>query len=66
MKELKGGQAPGLNRVTWDLSPAEHLQLHDENEEPFNKFHIRPGQYKIKVTMGDHSIEKAMVVLPRD
>lgn len=66
VKELTGTNAPGLNRATWDLVPPEHLQLHDQDEEPFLKFHIRPGEYKVTVTMGEHKVEKTMVVVAQD
>lgn len=65
-KELTGTNAPGLNRVTWDLVPMEHLQLHDEGEEPWiQPFHVRPGEYKVTVTMGDISVSKTLTVLPK-
>lgn len=63
IKELTGSNAPGLNRVTWDLVPPEHLRLSDQGEEPWiQKFFVRPGEYSVTVTMGDHKVTKPMVV----
>ena len=66
MKEFAGTNAPGLNRATWDLVPPEHLRLLDQNEDPIMPFHIRSGEYKVTVTMGETKVEKTMTVLDRD
>jgi len=66
VKEIAGTNAPGLNRATWDLVPPDHLKMTDQNEEPLQPFHVRPGEYKVTVTMGDHKVEKKMTVLARE
>ncbi|MBS1723774.1 MAG: hypothetical protein JSS66_12570 [Armatimonadetes bacterium] len=64
VKELTGSGAAGLNRVTWDLVPPEHLRLNDQGEEPWiQEFFIRPGEYKLTISMGEHKAEKIMTVL---
>ncbi len=66
-KELTGSNAPGINRVTWDLVPPEHLRLNDSGEEPWiQAFHARPGEYKVTVSMGDHKATGKFVVMPRE
>ena len=35
----------------------------DQNEDLRQPFYIRPGEYKITVSMGDVKIEKTMTVL---
>ena len=66
MKKLSGTNAPGYNRATWDLSPDEWLQLHDENEDTtFQPFQARPGTYKVKIAMGKLKAEGTFEVLPR-
>ncbi len=58
MKKLTGSAAPGFNRVTWDLVPEEWLQVGDQGEEPWiQPFHVRPGTYKVKLKLGDHTAE---------
>lgn len=58
LKKLSGGMAPGHNRVTWDLVPEEWYQLGDKGEEPWiQQFFIRPGEYTVKLSMGDHKAE---------
>jgi photosystem II stability/assembly factor-like uncharacterized protein len=66
MKKLKGSGAPGFNRATWDLVPDEWLQLCDKNEDTmFQPFHVHPGEYKVKLKMGDHKVEGTFKVLAR-
>jgi len=66
MKKLGGGNAPGYNRVTWNLEPDEWHRLADQSEEMFmNTFHCRPGFYKVKLKMGDHSAEVTFTILER-
>src|SRR5262249_3952268 len=64
VKELTGSNAAGLNRVNSDLQPPEQLRLRDKGEEPWiQPFHVRPGEYKATVTLGDHKVEKTFTVL---
>ncbi len=66
MKKLGGGNAPGYNRVTWNLEPDEWHRLADQSEEMFmNTFHCRPGVYKVKLKMGDHSAAGSFTILER-
>lgn len=66
LKKLGGSGAPGFNRVVWNLEPDEWHQLLDQGEEltMFNKFFVRPGKYKVKLSMGDHKVEGEFEVLP--
>jgi len=50
----------------WNLQPETWIQLNDQNEEltVFNKFHVRPGRYQVKLTLGDHSASGWFEVLP--
>ncbi len=67
VRELTGSGAPGWNRVVWDLQPEEHLRLPDGGEDTLmNKFHCRPGEYKVTVSMGDHKVTKTLTILPQD
>lgn len=67
VKKLSGTNAPGYNRVVWDLQPEEWLRLHDQGEEAILPlpFHVRPGEYKATLEMGDHKVSKTFTVLPR-
>ncbi len=66
VKSMGGSNAPGYNRVTWDLQPEEWLQLADKGEEPnLQKIHVRPGTYTVKLSMGEHKAEGKFEVLPR-
>ena len=66
MKKLSGSNAPGYNRVTWDLIPEEWLQLNDKNEDTlFQKSHVAPGEYKVKLSMGKLKAEGTFKVLQR-
>ncbi|MDI9641444.1 hypothetical protein QPK87_07215 [Kamptonema cortianum] len=64
VKKLSGSNAPGYNRVVWNLQPESWHQLNDKGEEPFmNDFHARPGVYKVKLKMGDLTAEGSFQVL---
>ncbi len=66
VKTLGGSNAPGFNRVVWDLVPEEWQQLTDEGEDTiFTPFHVRPGTYKVKLSMGKHKAEGTFKVLAR-
>jgi hypothetical protein len=66
VKTLVGNNAPGYNRVVWDLVPEEWLQAADQGEDTlFVPFHARPGTYKVKLAMGEHKAEGTFKVLPR-
>lgn len=64
MKKLSGSNAPGFNRSVWNLEPDEWHKLADKSEEMMmNKFFARPGKYKVKLMMGDHSAEGSFSIL---
>jgi photosystem II stability/assembly factor-like uncharacterized protein len=66
VKTLAGTNAPGYNRAVWDLVPEEWQQLTDQGEDTlFVPFHVRPGEYKVKLAMGEHKAEGKFKVLPR-
>jgi len=66
VKTLVGNNAPGYNRVVWDLVPEEWLQAADQGEDTlFVPFHARPGTYKVMLAMGEHKAEGTFKVLPR-
>ena len=66
VKTLDGNNAPGYNRVTWDLVPEDWQQLADKNEDTwFVPFHVAPGKYKVKLKMGNHKASGTFAVLPR-
>lgn len=65
VKKLSGSNAPGFNRALWNLEPEDWHKLADKGEEMnMNKFHARPGTYKIKVKMGEQLAESTFEVLP--
>ncbi len=64
-KEMSGSNIAGLHRVTWDLKPEEWLQCADQGEDPFMPFHLRPGQYKVKLSSGELNAEGMFEVLAR-
>lgn len=64
VKKLGGSNAPGFNRVVWNLQPEDWQKMADKGEDEFmNDFHARPGEYKVKLTMGDHSAEGTFQIL---
>lgn len=66
VKTIAGNNAPGFNRVVWDLVPEEWLQLEDQNEDKlFQPFHARPGKYTVKIKMGDHKAKGTFNVLAK-
>lgn len=66
VKKLTGSNAPGYNRATWNLEPDDWHKLADKSEEMMmNTFHARPGSYKVKLKMGDHTAEGTLTILPR-
>jgi photosystem II stability/assembly factor-like uncharacterized protein len=66
VKKLSGSNAPGYNRVTWDLTPEDWLQLADKGEDVmFQKFQVNPGHYTVKLLMGKVKAEGKFEVLPR-
>jgi photosystem II stability/assembly factor-like uncharacterized protein len=66
VKTLAGNNAPGFNRVCWDLVPEEWLQVADQGEDTlFTPFQARPGRYKVKLAMGEHKAEGSFRVLER-
>jgi photosystem II stability/assembly factor-like uncharacterized protein len=62
--ELKGSNAPGLNRVVWDLQPKEAQRLPDNGQEPWLDFFVPAGEYEVTVKMGDLEEKGALMVLP--
>jgi photosystem II stability/assembly factor-like uncharacterized protein len=65
VKRLSGTNAPGYNRVTWNLEPEEWLKLADLGEDLWNPFHVRPGEYRVTLKMGDLEASRTFEVLPR-
>lgn len=65
VKKLVGTNAPGYNRITWNLEPEEWLKLADEAEDPWIPFHVRPGEYKVVLKMGELEAQATFEVLPR-
>ncbi|MBL8088483.1 MAG: hypothetical protein JNM85_10500 [Chthonomonas sp.] len=64
-KKLAGSNAPGFNRVVWDLEPEEWLRVSDKGEEPWiQKFYVRPGKYTVTLEMGKQKCEGTFEVLP--
>lgn len=47
-----GTNAPGLNRVVWDLQPKEELRVANQGEEPGQLFFTPPGEYKVTISCG--------------
>jgi photosystem II stability/assembly factor-like uncharacterized protein len=46
---LTGTNAPGWNRVVWDLQPKETQRKADGGEEPWLAFFVPSGEYKAKI-----------------
>ncbi|MBV6457113.1 MAG: hypothetical protein HONBIEJF_00220 [Fimbriimonadaceae bacterium] len=66
VKKLGGSNAPGYNRVTWDLTPEEWQRLNDKGEDLlFMPFQVAPGTYTVKLTMGKLKAEGKFQVLGR-
>lgn len=66
VKKLTGSNAPGFNRVTWDLTPEEWLRLPDKGQDTmFQTFQVEPGTYTVKMKMGKVTAEGTFEVLPR-
>ncbi|MCB0825052.1 MAG: hypothetical protein KDC26_02580 [Armatimonadetes bacterium] len=66
VKKLSGANAPGYNRVVWNLQPENWQKLSDQGEDPFfNDFHVAPGEYTVKIKMSDHTDQQKLVVEPR-
>jgi photosystem II stability/assembly factor-like uncharacterized protein len=64
VKKLTGSNAPGFNRIVWNLQPDDWHKLADKSEEMMmNDFHCRPGKYKVKLTFGDNSAEGEFSIL---
>ncbi len=64
VKKLSGSNAPGYNRIVWNMEPDDWHKLADKSEEMMmNKWHCRPGMYKIKLKMGDHTQEGTVTIL---
>jgi photosystem II stability/assembly factor-like uncharacterized protein len=64
MKTLSGTNAPGFNRIVWNLEPDAWHKLADKSEEMMmNKWHCRPGKYKVKLKMGEHTEEGTFEIL---
>jgi len=64
MKKVTGTNAPGFNRAVWNLEPDDWHKLADKSEEMMmNKFFARPGKYKVKIKMGDHTAEGSFTIL---
>jgi len=64
MKKVVGTNAPGFNRAVWNLEPDDWHKLADKSEEMMmNKFYARPGKYKVKIKMGDHTAEGSFTIL---
>lgn len=64
-KEIVGSNAPGLHRVSWNLEPHEWLKMADQNEDPYMAFQVRPGTYKVKISMGSLELNGSFRVLER-
>ncbi|HRF58750.1 MAG TPA: hypothetical protein PLH94_02415 [Fimbriimonadaceae bacterium] len=64
MQKLTGSNAPGLNKVVWDLQPHEYHRIADRGEEPFLPFPVPAGEYKVTVTCGKLKATKSLTVLP--
>ncbi len=63
VKKLSGSNAPGYNRVVWNLQPDDWHKLSDKGEDDlFNTFFARPGVYKVKLSYGDHKAETTFTV----
>lgn len=62
--KLSGPNAPGVNRVIWDLQPHEHMRLPDQGQESDQPFFVPPGVYRVKGTCGKHKVEGTFEVLP--
>lgn len=66
MKKLSGSNAPGYNRITWDLVPETWRQCADQGEDTlFQPFQCRPGEYKVKMKMGKLKAEGTFNVIDR-
>jgi photosystem II stability/assembly factor-like uncharacterized protein len=61
---LTGSNAPGLNRVVWDLQPKEELRVANQGEEPDLQIFVPPGEYKVTLTYGKRKSTATLTVLP--
>lgn len=67
LASLSGSNAPGLNRVVWDLKPKEDFQVPDDGRDlMFAPFFVAAGTYTATVKVGSTEIKKTFEVLPMD
>jgi photosystem II stability/assembly factor-like uncharacterized protein len=62
VRELKGPQRPGLNRVAWDLQAEETDRLSDPDSQLGQKQFVPPGEYKVTLTCGKRKASTTVVV----
>ncbi|HEY1582197.1 MAG TPA: hypothetical protein VGF73_03750 [Chthoniobacterales bacterium] len=57
---LKGGNAPGLNRVSWDLRPTEDVRIKYGGDDP-KKF-VPSGRYTAELSYGKEKMKQTFQV----
>ena len=64
IRNLKGPNRPGVNRVVWNLEGEKHDQFNNPDAELGQKPFVPTGKYKVTLTMGKLSETKDFEVLP--
>lgn len=65
VRTLEGPGRAGLNRVIWDLqADRKHVFPSAEESQLGQTQFVPPGEYKVKIRMGDATAEKSVKVLP--
>ncbi|MCP3903584.1 MAG: glycosyl hydrolase [Planctomycetes bacterium] len=59
VRTLTGSNRPGINRVHWDLQPAEDQRL--GNDDGLTQY-VAAGAYTVKATLGDHAGQTTLEV----
>lgn len=61
--KLDGTNAPGFNRVVWDLLRFEWMRLNDKGEELGEPVFAPPGEYKVEASYGKRKASQPLQVL---
>jgi hypothetical protein len=67
LRTLAGSNHAGINRLSWDLTeapPVPWRSAREWNQGPSDGASVVPGQYMIRLNLGDRSIEQPLVVKP--
>ncbi|MCH7813418.1 MAG: hypothetical protein IID40_05290, partial [Planctomycetes bacterium] len=63
VRELKGTNRPGINRVIWDLQYEKHDRLPTPDDDLGQTGFVPPGTYQATVTSGQQKVAKTFTVL---